>query len=523
MIDKLPKIIKTETLLSLFPFYISWNEKSEIISIGPSVKKSCPELEAGKLISDFFECTAPNNGFDFNRAGSFKNNLYILKNHKTQTIFRGNIIFLDQETIATLLLTPWISQPEDLINLNLTLNDFSAHDQTLDILQLMQTHRITISDMNKLNEALLTEKKALKEQRDELDWIYQNAPIGLAVFDIDGRYIHINEYLAKINGLAAHEHIGKNIHDILPLVSARFDQAKEAINLTRTPLLNQEITFSISEGTTLTRHFNENWYPVFNTEEQIAGFGVLVEETTDKKSAAALIAADNRKNQFLATLSHELRNPAATIGMSIEILNEKIKEIDDEEHSIFPFIERADRQLKHLNRLLDDLLEVSRITQGKIELKLEIIDISEIIRRALDLSIQKIQQFNHELQIDWPKSEFLVFGDPERLTQIFSNIIDNASKYTNSNGKIEISIVSDKANAIVSIKDNGIGVKPENLSNIFEMFYQIKNSEEKRGLGLGIGLALVRQLVYLHSGSISVSSDGDNKGTTFTIKLPLYQ
>lgn len=516
-----PEKISINIFLDMFPFYLSLDREGKISSIGPSLKKACPDLNIGQSAMNFFECKSPANGLDIETLGARTNHLYIIRHIQSETIYRGSKVFTDSSNQPFLAIKPWINKPEDLRRLNLTINDFPVHDQTLDIIQLVQTHRIAVADVNTLNEALFTEQKTLKQQRDELDWIYKNVPIGLAVFDIDGRYIHINEYLARINNLSVEGHIGKRIHDILPFKSQRFDRARDAIFLSRSPLLDQENEIRFPSDPSQKRHFKDSWYPVFTKDDEISGFGVLVEETTDKKSAEALREADKRKNQFLAALSHELRNPVATIGLSIDIIKDRLEASTTEATELSPFIDRADRQLKHLTRLLDDLLEVSRITQGKIDLKLTRVDIGDILRTAIDLSLHKIQSSQHQLILHWPDSKIMVCGDPERLTQIFANLIDNAVKYTDTQGKIEISITAGSKFAKIIIKDNGLGIKPENLANIFEMFYQIKSSHEKRGLGLGIGLALVQQLVKLHSGLITVKSDGEGQGSMFTVELPL--
>lgn len=515
-----PEMVSTNLLLEMFPFHLLLNSCGKIAEIGPSLLKACPDLKPGVDVQMFFECQAPTNGFSPEIANKPNNTLYIIRHIESKMTYRGSRVFLDSCLHPFLILKPWISQPEELKHLNLTINDFPSHDQTLDIIQLLQTHRIAISDLNMLNDALLLEHKILKEQRDELDWIYKNAPIGLAVFDINGIFLHVNEYLANVHDLAVEAHIGQRIRNILPLMSARFDRAKEEIALSKAPVVDQEIEICFPSAPETTRYFNESWYPVVNKENDIVGFGVLVEEKTDKRSAEALREVDERKNRFLAALSHELRNPVATIGMSIDIIKEKFNEKAFKDLDISPFIDRAERQLKHLRRLLDDLLEVSRISQGKIELRLSKVDIRDVLRGSIDLSIQKVQSAHHQLTVDWPRAAVYVKGDPERLTQIFANLIDNAAKYTDANGKIQISIITGSDFVEVTITDNGVGIKQENISNIFEMFYQIKSAHEKRGLGLGIGLALVQQLVSLHSGSINVTSEGEGKGTAFAVRLP---
>jgi len=361
----------------------------------------------------------------------------------------------------------------------------------------------------------------IKEQQNELGWLYNKAPFGFAVFDMTGRFIYINEYLAIIDQLTVEEHVGHKIHDILPIVSRRYDIAKDAIIESNKPLLDQVNKINFPNEPERTRYFNENWYPLYNKEAQIVGIGALVEETTDKLSAAKLREQDKLKNQFLATLSHELRNPVATIALSIDIAKERLSSKEYNPDDLIPFIDRAGRQIKHLTRLLDDLLEVSRITQGKIEIKPVRVEITDVIFAAIELSNETVNSLDHELIVHWPESSLFVNGDTQRLVQVFSNIINNSAKYTPPKGKIVISIMPSDDFVSISIKDNGVGIKKENIDHIFEMFYQINTSSNHQAGGLGIGLALVQRLVILHGGLVNVLSDGEGLGTTFVVKLPL--
>src|SRR5688500_2003135 len=195
-----------------------------------------------------------------------------------------------------------------------------------------------------------------------------------------------------------------------------------------------------------------------------------------QKTEQALRGADRRKDEFLATLGHELRNPLAPILNSLEIL--KLSGAFEEARTA-PACAVMERQVHHLNRLVDDLLEVSRITRGIIELKKEALDLTAIVKAAIETSRPVLDNLRHEIRIDFEPSQICVAGDPVRLTQVFSNLLNNAAKYTNHGGVIRVTTRRDNGEAIVSVKDNGIGINPNALSQVFDMFMQVDRSTRR--------------------------------------------
>lgn len=225
---------------------------------------------------------------------------------------------------------------------------------------------------------------------------------------------------------------------------------------------------------------------------------------------------DKMKNEFLATLAHELRNPLSPISNALSLL----KSSYDEEDRKIAF-EIAGRQLKNLTTLVDDLLDVSRITRGKIRLKEESVDLKNIIKSAIELNQSLIESEGHELERNLPPEPLIVCGDFTRLSQSIGNILNNAAKYTPSGGKISISLSKEHAYGVVTIRDNGIGIPDTYLSRIFDIFTQVDaGSTHTRG-GLGIGLTLTKKLIEIQKGTITVESEGLGKGSCFTIRLPL--
>lgn len=236
-----------------------------------------------------------------------------------------------------------------------------------------------------------------------------------------------------------------------------------------------------------------------------------------ERAAAELQEADRRKDAFLATLAHELRNPLAPIRNSLYLL--RFAAHDD------PVRERAlnivERQTGHLIRLVDDLLEVSRITRGKLELRREHVDLCKVVQSAVETSRPLIETAGHQLTVSLPAGAVLLDADPVRLSQVVSNLLNNAARYTDAGGRIRLAVEREGQEAVIAVEDNGIGLSKEMLPRVFEMFAQGDESRRHWQGGLGIGLALVQNLTVLHGGSVDVYSAGPGQGCTFTVRLPL--
>ena len=242
-----------------------------------------------------------------------------------------------------------------------------------------------------------------------------------------------------------------------------------------------------------------------------------VEMGQRQKAEDALRAADRRKDEFLATLAHELRNPLAPIVTSVEVLRNPSAGAQAHERAR----ELMTRQLRQMVRLIDDLLDVSRITTNKLELHREPFDLSSVVREAIEVTEPLLRENGHALTMSWPREAVWVDGDPTRLTQVFVNLLNNAAKYTPRGGRIDVVLGVDPDGAArVRVRDDGIGVDPTQQAGIFEMFMQVDRSLERERAGLGVGLSLARRLVELHGGSVDVSSAGVGRGSEFTVRLP---
>jgi signal transduction histidine kinase len=238
-----------------------------------------------------------------------------------------------------------------------------------------------------------------------------------------------------------------------------------------------------------------------------------------QKTNRKLLEADQRKDDFLAILGHELRNPLAPISNAIEIL----QRIGPQEPKLMQMRELIGRQVRHMARLVDDLLDVSRITQDKINLKPERLDLCTLVKRAVETQMPAIRARGHEVVVDVPRDPLAASGDAVRLAQVLGNLINNAAKYTPDGGRIEIRLTGGEGRARISVRDNGIGIEAGYLEHVFELFGQVRNPRPHSHDGLGIGLALVQRLVEMHGGQVEVHSAGPGKGSEFLIHLPLLQ
>jgi signal transduction histidine kinase/CheY-like chemotaxis protein len=227
--------------------------------------------------------------------------------------------------------------------------------------------------------------------------------------------------------------------------------------------------------------------------------------------------ADRRKDEFLATLGHELRNPLSPLLTSLYLL----KRSGGAKRIVGQTVSVMERQVHFLVRLVDDLLEISRITRGVIDVTMKPLDLAAIVNAAIESSRPFVESSRHELIVTGPGKSLIVEGDSVRLTQVFANLINNAAKYTDVGGHIWIEVGCQGAEAVISVRDDGIGIAPEQLAAIFDMFTQVNRSDRRTQGGLGIGLTLVRSLIAVHHGSVVARSDGIGCGTTFEVRLPL--
>ena len=237
-----------------------------------------------------------------------------------------------------------------------------------------------------------------------------------------------------------------------------------------------------------------------------------------RRLAADLSEADRRKNEFLAMLAHELRNPLAPISNALQIMQRK----SDDQEVVRAAAEMMERQIGQMTRLVDDLLDLSRITRGKIELRKEQVDLTSLVDQAIEAARSHFQCMNHRLTTALPREPLYVTADPLRLAQIVGNLLNNACKFTDKDGVVSLSVEQEDAQAVIRVRDNGIGIAADHLLRIFDLFVQIDTTLERSAGGLGIGLTLVKKLVEMHDGTVEAHSAGVARGSEFVVRLPVF-
>ncbi|MFO1019174.1 MAG: ATP-binding protein [Planctomycetales bacterium] len=352
-----------------------------------------------------------------------------------------------------------------------------------------------------------------QEERARQQRLYEailtNTPDLAYIFDLNHRFIYANEILLRMWGKTREEAIGRNCLELgyEPWHAEMHDREIDQVIATKQPIRG-EVPFS---GTFGRRIYDYIFVPVFGLNGEVEAVAGTTRDVTDRKEA------DHRKDEFLATLAHELRNPLAPIRSSINIL--QMSGSDPE--TVGRICEMIERQVTHMVRLVDDLMEVSRITRGIIELQHEQTDLATIVRSAVDTSQPIIAESAHRLSVSLPQGPVPIYGDGVRLAQVISNLLNNAAKYTDRGGQIGLSAEREDNELVIRVRDNGIGIPAEKLPFVFDMFMQVDRSNRRAQGGLGIGLTLVKRLVEMHEGSITVESDGPGQGSEFIVRLPL--
>jgi PAS domain S-box-containing protein len=342
--------------------------------------------------------------------------------------------------------------------------------------------------------------------------------VGRLIFNLEGRILESNAAVEHMSGYSIDELRSMNHWDVLTPpeyagVTAR--AIEELATLGKTAPYEME----------LVRKDGTRWWGLF-ASTRVAGQGrqlecveFIIDITKNKRIEHELREADRRKNEFLATLAHELRNPMAPLKNGLHIVRLS-SEPDSPVHRV---VDVMDRQLNHLVRLVDDLLDVGRITSGKVALRRRRVELREVLARSIEASQAIIDAHHHELDVDEGAEQLFVHGDLDRLAQIFSNLLGNAAKYTDDGGRIRVAVRRDASEAVVQVSDTGVGIPAAELTHVFDLFSQVRAHQGRTEGGLGIGLSLVKQLIAMHGGEVTAESAGLGKGTTFTVRLPLMQ
>ena len=375
----------------------------------------------------------------------------------------------------------------------------------------------------------VTERRRLEKQAIEqaeaarkLAAIVDSSEDAIISKTLDGIIQSWNAAAERIFGYAADEAVGRPITMLFP--ADRLDEEERIVARIRSGerVEHFDTVRLRKDGTAIPISLTIS--PIKDGEGRIIGASKIARDITERKRledelrqvAAELSDANRQKDEFLATLAHELRNPLAPLRNALQIIRlSPDRDAREQARSLM------ERQLGQMVRLVDDLMDVSRITRGKVELRKERVQLSAVVGSAVETSRPLIEQMGHELTVRLPKHPVVVDADPTRLAQVFANLLNNAAKYSDRGGHIWLTAERQGSDVVVSVKDTGIGIPPDKLTSIFDMFSQVDRSLEKAQGGLGIGLTLVRRLVEMHDGRVEARSEGIGRGSEFVVRLPV--
>jgi two-component system CheB/CheR fusion protein len=358
-------------------------------------------------------------------------------------------------------------------------------------------------------------EETLRESEERFAQFMQHLP-GLAwIKDLAGRYVYVNDVAMQAFRSPRTEIYGKVDEELFPPeTAAQFRENDRRALAEASGLLTYE-TLEHEDGVVHLSVVSK--FPIPGPDGRAALVGGIAVDITDRmRMEEALREADRRKDQFLATLAHELRNPLAPIRNALELM----KLAGDDREAVEEARGLMERQLKQMVRLIDDLLDVSRITRDRLELRRRRVSLSEVVQSALEATRGFVDSCGQELTVELPADPIELDADLARLTQVFSNLLNNAAKYTQRGGRVGLTAARDGNEAVVRVRDNGAGIPPEMLPRIFEMFTQVDSSTGRSQGGLGIGLTLARRLIEMHGGKVEAHSDGPGRGSEFVVRLP---
>ena len=345
--------------------------------------------------------------------------------------------------------------------------------------------------------------------------IFDHAPVGVAILAGPAHVLeYVNNACAAMVG--ARPIRGKPLREALPeLAGQGIYELLGEVHESGRPYVGRSLRLMLDRGGSEPDEtfFDVVFQPLFE-DGRVSGIAIVCFEVTELAKARRTAEAANRaKDEFLAMLGHELRNPLAPILTALQLMNLRGHAGAERERSII------ERQVKHVVGLVDDLLDVSRITRGKVQLRRDYVDIADVVAKAIEMTSPAIEERRHTLAVDVPRG-IGTDADAARLAQVFGNLLTNAAKYTDPGGEIRVSAARDDDVVVVRVADSGRGIRPDMLPHVFDLFVQEWQDSHRAQGGLGIGLAIVRSLVEAHGGSVTVASDGPGAGSTFTVRLP---
>jgi PAS domain S-box-containing protein len=355
-------------------------------------------------------------------------------------------------------------------------------------------------------------------QLAELNSIYATAPVGLAVLDTELRYLRVNDLLAARDGISADRHIGRTVREIIPSIAETIETVCRELIATGKPRLNVEMSGETAAQPGFNRTWLNSYFPLKDLNGQCIGINVVVQDLTEQKQLEKrLREADKRKDDFLAVLGHEWRNPLGVISNAFELLPACDTPESQEIRGIIK------RQITRMVRLSNDLLDVSRISAGQIGIDKQSCDFAAIVREAAEDYRGILDSVGIRLELQLPKDAVWVLGDCTRLAQSVGNLLHNTTKFTPPGGTVTVTlgIIPNRQTAVLKVCDTGIGMDESTVTRLFEPFSRASRSFDRSRGGLGLGLTLVKGFVEMHGGEVSASSKGPGSGSEFTVRLPI--
>jgi len=358
------------------------------------------------------------------------------------------------------------------------------------------------------------ERSAADRARSLLAAVVESSEDAILTKSLQGTILSWNAGAEQMFGYPAAEAVGNHVGLIVP-AGRREEEADSLTRVSRGERVPAFETERVAkDGTVL--DVSVTLSPIRGDSGAIIGASSIARDIGARKALeGSLREADRRKDDFLAVLAHELRNPLAPVRSSVALLK-----LGASTTAVGPVADVIDRQTRHMARLLDDLLDVSRITRGRLELRREVVGLHEVIDAALETTRPMFDTAGQSIAVTLPPAPVRLDGDPVRLAQVFANILSNASKYSDRGGRVTIDATAGAGEVVVRVTDQGIGIDPAMLQRVFEMFSQASQTVNRAQGGLGIGLALVRGLVDLHGGRVAAESAGPGRGSCFTVTLP---
>jgi signal transduction histidine kinase/DNA-binding response OmpR family regulator len=392
-------------------------------------------------------------------------------------------------------------------------------------LTIRQARRKIAEERERLVAREQVAKREAQLQRQHLVTLFMNAPNPIMILRGPDYVIDLaNRPCCEVWGKRYEEVINRPLYDVLPELRGQgFKELLDGVMHTGEPFVGKETPADLmrADGNMETVYFNFVYTPLRNVEGHVDGVLVSAFNVTDEVVARQQMtalrreaeAANRSKDEFLAMLSHELRNPLAPIATAIQLMRLRGAEV--------PELGTLERQAAHLTRLVDDLLDVSRLTRGKIELRVGTVEIGDAVLRAMEMAGPLLERRSHLVNIeDVPRRGLAVNGDPERLAQVVFNLLSNAAKYSEPGSRIDLLARREGDRVLLRVKDQGAGIAPDMIHRVFDMFVQQEQTIARSVGGLGLGLTIVRSLVEMHGGRVSVRSPGVGQGSEFTVELP---